>query len=33
VIVRDIESGATGVRHWGFDVPKYDTGKLQLRRW
>src|SRR6266487_1208604 len=28
VIVRDIESGATGVRHWGFDVPKYDTGKL-----
>jgi len=28
VIVRDIESGATGVRHQGFDVPKYDTGKL-----
>src|SRR5438067_1948523 len=28
VIVRDIESGATGVRHYGFDVPKYDTGKL-----
>src|SRR5947208_4861712 len=28
LIVRDIESGATGVRHYGFDVPKYDTGKL-----
>src|SRR5205823_11906029 len=23
-----IESGATGVRHQGFDVPKYETGKL-----
>jgi len=28
VIVRDVESGATGVRHYGFEVPKYDTGKL-----
>src|SRR6266571_643950 len=28
VIVRDIESGATGVRHQGFEVPKYDAGKL-----
>lgn len=28
IIVRDIESGATGVRHQGFEVPKYDTGKL-----
>jgi len=28
VIVRDIESGATGVRHQGFEVPKYDSGKL-----
>lgn len=28
VIVRDIESGATGVRHQGFEVPKYDTAKL-----
>src|SRR3989441_11122827 len=28
VIVRDIASGATGVRHVGFEVPKYDTAKL-----
>jgi 5-hydroxyisourate hydrolase-like protein (transthyretin family) len=28
VIVRDVESGATGVRHLGFDVPKYDPAKL-----
>ena len=28
VIVRDIESGATGVRHQGFEVPKYDAAKL-----
>jgi GWxTD domain-containing protein len=28
VIVRDIESGATGVRHLGFDVPKFDPAKL-----
>jgi 5-hydroxyisourate hydrolase-like protein (transthyretin family) len=28
VIVRDVESGATGVRHVGFDVPKYDPTKL-----
>ena len=28
VIVRDVESGATGVRHQGFEVPKYDSGKL-----
>lgn len=28
VIVRDIESGATGVRHVGFEVPKFDVGKL-----
>src|SRR5438046_946229 len=28
VIVRDIASGATGVRHMGFEVPKYDTTKL-----
>jgi len=28
VIVRDIESGATGVRHVGFEVPKYDPAKL-----
>ena len=28
VIVRDVESGATGVRHQGFEVPKYDAGKL-----
>src|SRR6266567_1695677 len=28
VIVRDIESGATGVRHQGFEVPKYDAGRL-----
>ena len=28
VIVRDIESGATGVRHQGFEVPKYDSAKL-----
>jgi GWxTD domain-containing protein len=28
VIVRDINSGATGVRHVGFEVPKYDPAKL-----
>ena len=28
VIVRDIESGATGVRHVAVIVPKYETGKL-----
>jgi hypothetical protein len=28
VIVRDVASGATGVRHVGFTVPKYDTQKL-----
>jgi GWxTD domain-containing protein len=28
VIVRDVESGATGVRHVGFEVPKYDPAKL-----
>jgi GWxTD domain-containing protein len=28
VIVRDVASGATGVRHMGFTVPKYDTQKL-----
>src|SRR6266446_2966236 len=28
VIVRDIASGATGVRHVGFGVPKYDPAKL-----
>ncbi len=28
VIVRDIASGATGVRHVGFEVPKYDATKL-----
>jgi len=28
VIVRDTASGATGVRHVGFVVPKYDTAKL-----
>jgi len=28
VIVRDITSGATGVRHQGFVVPKYDPAKL-----
>jgi GWxTD domain-containing protein len=28
VIVRDIASGATGVRHVGFEVPKYDNAKL-----
>jgi GWxTD domain-containing protein len=28
VIVRDINSGATGVRHVGFTVPKYDSQKL-----
>ena len=28
VIVRDIASGATGVRHIGFEVPKYDPNKL-----
>jgi GWxTD domain-containing protein len=28
VIVRDVGSGATGVRHVGFTVPKYDSEKL-----
>jgi GWxTD domain-containing protein len=28
VIVRDVTSGATGVRHLGFEVPKYDPAKL-----
>ena len=28
VIVRDVASGATGVRHVGFAVPRYDTTKL-----
>lgn len=28
VIVRDVTSGATGVRHQGFTVPKYDSQKL-----
>ncbi len=28
VIVRDVASGATGVRHVGFEVPKYDATKL-----
>ena len=28
VIVRDVASGATGVRHIGFTVPKYDPAKL-----
>src|SRR5882724_1910240 len=28
VIVRDVTSGATGVRHVGFTVPKYDQQKL-----
>ncbi len=28
VIVRDVASGATGIRHVGFTVPKYDQQKL-----
>jgi GWxTD domain-containing protein len=28
VIVRDVTSGATGIRHLGFTVPKYDTKQL-----
>ena len=28
VIVRDVASGATGIRHLGFEVPKYDASKL-----
>ncbi|MEJ7713817.1 MAG: hypothetical protein WKF84_29215 [Pyrinomonadaceae bacterium] len=28
VIVRDVTSGATGVKHLGFEVPKYDAAKL-----
>jgi len=28
VIVRDVASGATGIRHIGFTVPKYDQQKL-----
>ena len=31
VIVRDITSGATGVRHVGFEVPKYDPAKLTIK--
>jgi GWxTD domain-containing protein len=28
VVVRDVASGATGIRHVGFTVPKYDSQKL-----
>ena len=28
VIVRDVASGATGIRHVGFTVPRYDSEKL-----
>jgi GWxTD domain-containing protein len=28
VIVRDVASGATGIKHQGFTVPKYDQAKL-----
>jgi len=28
VIVRDVTSGATGIKHMGFTVPKYDQAKL-----
>src|SRR6267378_3921387 len=28
VIVRDVASGATGIKHMGFTVPKYDSAKL-----
>jgi hypothetical protein len=28
VIVRDVSSGATGIKHLGFTVPKYDQAKL-----
>ena len=28
VLVRDVASGATGVRHFGFEVPKYEDNKL-----
>ncbi len=28
IIVRDVASGATGVRHQGFEVPRYDPAKL-----
>src|SRR5437773_4059405 len=28
IIVRDVAAGATGVRHQGFEVPKYDPAKL-----
>jgi GWxTD domain-containing protein len=28
VIVRDVASGATGIRNLGFEVPKYDAAKL-----
>ena len=28
VIVRDVKSGATGIRNLGFEVPKYDPAKL-----
>jgi GWxTD domain-containing protein len=30
VIVRDVTSGATGVRHVGFTVPRYDPQKLSI---
>jgi hypothetical protein len=29
VIVRDVASGATGLKHLGFTVPRYDAEKLQ----
>src|SRR5581483_654639 len=29
VVVRDVESGHTGIVHQGFEVPKYSTDKLQ----
>jgi GWxTD domain-containing protein len=29
VIVRDVASGATGLKHLGFTVPRYDAAKLQ----
>lgn len=28
MIVRDVVSGATGIRHFGFQVPRYEDGKL-----
>jgi GWxTD domain-containing protein len=30
VVVRDVVSGATGIRHIGFTVPKYDPRKLSI---